>query len=103
MRNAMLALLALSAAGAATIAGSGPAAAFDYPYCPRAGVLAFRATVTISPTRNAWRARPDDPPIVPSIRASPSANSGADGTIGIITTTEFRRRAGLTNVRLRVY
>jgi hypothetical protein len=33
MRNAMLALLALSAAGAATIAGSGPAAAFDYPYC----------------------------------------------------------------------
>jgi hypothetical protein len=29
MRNAMF---ALSAAGAATIAGSGPAAAFDYPF-----------------------------------------------------------------------
>jgi hypothetical protein len=33
MRNTMLALLVLSAAGAATLAGSGPAAAFDYPYC----------------------------------------------------------------------
>jgi hypothetical protein len=33
MRHAMLALLVFSAAGAATIAGSGPAAAFDYPYC----------------------------------------------------------------------
>jgi hypothetical protein len=30
MRNAMLALLA---AGAVTMAGSGPAAAVDYPYC----------------------------------------------------------------------
>lgn len=34
MRNAMLAILAFSAAGAATLAGSGPAAAVhDYPYC----------------------------------------------------------------------
>jgi hypothetical protein len=34
MRNAMLAMLALLAAGAATMAGSGPAAAaVDYPYC----------------------------------------------------------------------
>ena len=33
MRNAMLALLALSAAGAASMVGSGPASAFDYPYC----------------------------------------------------------------------
>jgi hypothetical protein len=33
MRKAMLALLVWSAAGAATVAGSGPAAAFDYPYC----------------------------------------------------------------------
>jgi hypothetical protein len=33
MRNIILAMLALAAAGAATIAGSGPAAAFDYPYC----------------------------------------------------------------------
>jgi hypothetical protein len=32
MRNAMLAILALSAASVATIAGSAPAAA-DYPYC----------------------------------------------------------------------
>lgn len=31
MRNAMLVILALLAAGAATVAGSTPAAAFDYP------------------------------------------------------------------------
>ena len=33
MRNAMLAILALSAASAVTIAGTAPAAAYDYPYC----------------------------------------------------------------------
>jgi hypothetical protein len=33
MRNAILAVLALMAAGTATLAGSGPAAAFDYPWC----------------------------------------------------------------------
>jgi hypothetical protein len=33
MRNAMLAILALSAASVATVAGSSPAAAYDYPYC----------------------------------------------------------------------
>jgi len=33
MRNSMLALLALAAAGAATAAGTGPAAAYDYPWC----------------------------------------------------------------------
>jgi len=33
MRNTMLVTLGLAAAGAATIAGSGPAAAVDYPYC----------------------------------------------------------------------
>lgn len=33
MRNAMLAMMALFAAGTATVAGSSPAAAFDYPYC----------------------------------------------------------------------
>ena len=33
MRNAMLAILALSAAGVATMAGRSPAAAYDYPYC----------------------------------------------------------------------
>jgi hypothetical protein len=37
MRNAMLAILALSAAGATTLAGSGPAAAYDYPYCIQGG------------------------------------------------------------------
>lgn len=33
MRNTTLAMLALLAGGAATMAGAGPAAAFDYPYC----------------------------------------------------------------------
>jgi hypothetical protein len=33
MRNAMLGILALAAVGAATMAGSGPAAAYDYPWC----------------------------------------------------------------------
>ena len=33
MRNAMLAILALSAATVSTVAGSSPAAAYDYPYC----------------------------------------------------------------------
>jgi hypothetical protein len=37
MRKAMLAMLALAAAGAATMAGSGPAAAIDYPYCIQGG------------------------------------------------------------------
>jgi hypothetical protein len=33
MRNAMLAILALSAATAGTVASTAPAAAYDYPYC----------------------------------------------------------------------
>lgn len=33
MRNAMFAILALSAATVASLAGSSPAAAYDYPYC----------------------------------------------------------------------
>jgi hypothetical protein len=33
MRKALLAILALSAATAATVGGSSPAAAHDYPYC----------------------------------------------------------------------
>jgi hypothetical protein len=37
MRNVIVALIAVTAAGAATLAGSGPAAAGDYPYCLRGG------------------------------------------------------------------
>ena len=37
MRNAMLALLALAAAGAVTMAGPAPAAAYDYPWCIQGG------------------------------------------------------------------
>jgi hypothetical protein len=37
MRNAMLALLAVTAAAAATLGGTAPAAARDYPYCIQGG------------------------------------------------------------------
>ena len=37
MRNAMLTMLALAAAGAVTMAGSGPAAAIEYPFCLQGG------------------------------------------------------------------
>ncbi len=37
MRNAMLAMVALMSAGAATIVGPTPAAAIDYPYCIQGG------------------------------------------------------------------
>ena len=33
MRNVTMAAIAVLAAGAATFAGSAPAAAYDYPYC----------------------------------------------------------------------
>ena len=33
MRNVTMAVLGVLAAGAATFAGSAPAAAYDYPYC----------------------------------------------------------------------
>jgi hypothetical protein len=37
MRNMMLAILAVLAAGAATMAGATPAAAYDYPWCIQGG------------------------------------------------------------------
>ncbi|QWG13170.1 DUF3551 domain-containing protein [Bradyrhizobium sediminis] len=37
MRNAKWAMLVLLAAGASTMAGSTPAAAYDYPYCIQGG------------------------------------------------------------------
>lgn len=37
MRYAKLAMLVLLAAGAGTMAGSTPAAAYDYPYCIQGG------------------------------------------------------------------
>ena len=39
MRKPMLALLTLMAAAAGTIAGSAPAAAYDYPWCVRGADL----------------------------------------------------------------
>lgn len=41
MRNAMLALLAVTAAGAATLGGAAPAAARDYPYCIQGGGFGY--------------------------------------------------------------
>jgi hypothetical protein len=46
MRNTMLALLAVAAAGAATMASSGPAAARDYPYCLRGGGYGYTGDCT---------------------------------------------------------
>jgi hypothetical protein len=37
MRNVIVGLIAVTAAGAATLVASGPAAARDYPYCLRGG------------------------------------------------------------------
>jgi Protein of unknown function (DUF3551) len=37
MRNAILALMVVTAAGTVTLVASGPAAARDYPYCLRGG------------------------------------------------------------------
>jgi hypothetical protein len=44
MRKTTLAMSALAAAAVAMIAGSGPAAAIDYPYCIQGGGWAYRAT-----------------------------------------------------------
>jgi len=41
MRNTMLAILALLAAGTAAIVGSAPAAAYDYPWCVMGGELGY--------------------------------------------------------------
>jgi hypothetical protein len=41
MRSAMLAILALLAAGTAAIAGSAPPASYDYPWCVRGGELGY--------------------------------------------------------------
>ena len=41
MRKLMLALLAVTAAGVGSIASSGPAAAYDYPWCVYGGELGY--------------------------------------------------------------
>jgi Protein of unknown function (DUF3551) len=41
MRNATLAMLFFLAAGAATMAGAGPAAAYDYPWCVVGGGFGY--------------------------------------------------------------
>jgi hypothetical protein len=84
MRNAMLAMVALMAAGAATIAGPTPAAAIDYPYCIQGGGWGIRAIAPTGPMPNAWRPPPADASIATSILALHSASSAAAGTIGII-------------------
>jgi hypothetical protein len=88
MRNAILALLVLSAAGTATIAGSGPAAAYDYPYCLQGRGVGVPGDCSYQSYAQCMGSA-DAPPIATSIRASPLANSGAGGLIGIITTTDF--------------
>jgi hypothetical protein len=41
MRKAMLALLAVAAAGIGSVASSAPAAAYDYPWCVTGGELGY--------------------------------------------------------------
>ena len=84
MRNAMLAILALSAATVGTVAGSSPAAAYDYPYCLQGRGVGIPASAPTAPITSAWRRRPDGRPTAISIRALPSESSGGCGFIGII-------------------
>ena len=46
MRNVKLAMLALLAAGTATMTGVGPAAAYDYPWCVMGGGSGTPATAS---------------------------------------------------------
>ena len=84
MRNAMLAILALSAATVATVAGSSPAAAYDYPYCLQGRGIGIPGECPTAPMTSAWRRRPDARCTAISIRALPSDSSGGCGFIGII-------------------
>ena len=59
MRNAMLAILALSAATVATVPGSSPAAAYDYPYCLQGRGIGIPGECSYSHLcSSAWRRRP---------------------------------------------
>ena len=84
MRNAMLAILALSAATVATMAGTTPAAAYDYPYCLQGRGVGIPGDCSYRPMPNAWRRRPGARSTATSIRALPSDSSGGCGFIGII-------------------
>ena len=78
MRNAMLAMLALSAAGGRH--GGRPVRRrrpMIIPTASRAGASAFPATAPTAPTRSAWPRRPAAGSIATSIRASPLASSSA--------------------------
>ena len=57
MRNTMLALLAVAAAGALSLVASGPASARDYPYCVRGGGYGYPGGIAITETRRTGQAR----------------------------------------------
>ena len=103
MRNAMLAILALSAATVATVAGSSPAAAYDYPYCLQGRGIGIPGECSYShlwPVHGvgvrAWRST------AMSIRALPSdsSSSGGCGFIGITDLgSRISSRDGRTEAR----
>ena len=76
MRNAMLAILALSAATVGTVAGSSPAAAYDYPDRLQGRGVGHLASAPTAPITSAWRRHPDGRSTAMSIRALPSDSSG---------------------------
>ena len=85
MRNAMLAILALSAATVATVAGSSPAAAYDYPYCLQGRGVGIPGECAYATYDQCMASASGRASTAISIRALPSdSSSGGCGFIGII-------------------
>jgi hypothetical protein len=84
----MLAMLALLAAGAATIAGSGPAAAIDYPWCIQGGGWGVPGDCSYRSYAECIASASGRRVYCNVIHASHSADSTAGGLIGITTTTD---------------
>lgn len=85
MRNAVIAIVALSAATAATITASTPAAAHDYPYCVQGRGVGIPGDCSYSTYGNAWRRHQVAGFPATSTRGSRSASSSAgSGSTGII-------------------
>ena len=58
MRKLMLALLAVTAAGVGSIAGSAPAAAYDYPWCVYGGELGYSGDCSYQTHEQCLASRP---------------------------------------------
>ena len=89
MRHAMLALFGLLSASAATMAGAGSAAAFDYPYCIQGRDWGIPGDCSYPSYQACMVPPPGATPIAISIRASRFGNPGRSrtGVAGSIRTT----------------